>query len=152
KFESKVFPKDIVDITEYNDDIPVWWKASATADENYTGEILVGWVAADKARKLYALSDEEIVNLATEDLRKKLNNSNIKPTKTHIQIWKNEPFTLGAYSYTPAQANAEIVQVLAKPIDDKLFWAGEATDPKNYATVQGAYNSGKRVADEVYKG
>jgi monoamine oxidase len=149
KFDEKILTPDVNILNVFEDEIPVWWKATITADENYKGEILVGWLSADKARKLYTLSKDEIIDVATKDLEKKLNKTNLKPVKSLVQIWKDEEFSLGAYSYIPAQVSPDIIEDLAKPIDNKIFWAGEATDP-NYATVQGAYYSGKRVATEIY--
>jgi monoamine oxidase len=148
KFDEKILTPDVNILDVFEDEIPVWWKATITADENYNGEILVGWVSADKARKLYTLSQDEIIDLAVKDLEKKLNKTNLKPIKSLVQIWKDEEFSSGAYSYIPAQASPDIIEDLAKPINNKIFWAGEATDP-NYATVNGAYYSGKRVADEI---
>jgi monoamine oxidase len=148
KFDEKILTPDVNILDVFEDEIPVWWKATITADENYNGEILVGWVSADKARKLYTLSQDEIIDLAVKDLEKKLNKTNLKPIKSLVQIWKDEEFSSGAYSYIPAQASPDIIESLAKPINNKIFWAGEATDP-NYATVNGAYYSGKRVADEI---
>lgn len=148
KFDQKILTPDINILNVFEDDVPAWWKATITADENYKSEILVGWVSADKARKLYTLSQDEIIDVAVKDLEKKLNKTNLKPVKSLVQIWKNEEFSLGAYSYTPAQASPDIVESLAKPIANKIFWAGEATDP-NYATVNGAYYSGRRAANEI---
>ena len=148
KFDEKILTPDVNMLDAFEDDIPVWWKATITADENYKGEILVGWVSADKARKLYTMSQDEIIDVAIKDLEKKLNKTNLKPVKSLVQIWKDEEFSLGAYSYIPAQASPDIIEDLAKPIANKIFWAGEATDP-NYATVNGAYCSGKRAATEI---
>jgi monoamine oxidase len=148
KFDEKIFTPDVNILNVFEDEIPVWWKATITADENYKDEVLVGWVSADKARKLYTLSQDEIINLATKDLEKKLNKTNLKPIKSLVQIWKDEEFSSGAYSYIPAQASPDIIEDLAKPINNKIFWAGEATDPNN-ATVNGAYYSGKRAANEI---
>jgi monoamine oxidase len=39
--------------------------------------------------------------------------------------------------------------VLAQPIEDTLFFAGEATDAEEEGTVTGALQSGVRAAGEV---
>ena len=39
--------------------------------------------------------------------------------------------------------------MLARPIDDRLFFAGEATDIEHPATVHGALASGQRAAAEI---
>ena len=40
-------------------------------------------------------------------------------------------------------------ETLAKPIENRIFFAGEATNPIHYATVHGAIESGYRAADEI---
>jgi monoamine oxidase len=39
--------------------------------------------------------------------------------------------------------------VLAAPIDNRLFFAGEATSPNFFSTAHGARDSGERAAKEV---
>ena len=54
----------------------------------------------------------------------------------------------GAYSHAlPGCAAAR--KTLAQPFDDRLFFAGEATDPSDYSTAHGAYASGVRAAEEA---
>ncbi len=43
-------------------------------------------------------------------------------------------------------------QELARPLADRLFFAGEATQSDgHHATVHGAFSSGLRVAEEILK-
>ena len=68
--------------------------------------------------------------------------------KTDETAWRKNPLTLGSYSYAkPGSAGARVA--LATPLEDRLFFAGEATMPKSYSTVHGAYLSGQRVAQEI---
>ncbi len=54
----------------------------------------------------------------------------------------------GGYSYAlPGKAQAR--DTLACPFDQRLFFAGEATEPHDFSTAHGAYQSGVRAADEV---
>ena len=63
--------------------------------------------------------------------------------------WHDDPFARGAYTY-PATATTDTdVAALARPIDKRLYWAGEATDTKAYSYVHGAYASGLRAANEI---
>jgi monoamine oxidase len=62
--------------------------------------------------------------------------------------WARDPWALGSYSHAlPGQAGARAV--LATPVAERLFFAGEATHPTFFSTVQGAWESGLRAADEV---
>ena len=57
----------------------------------------------------------------------------------------------GSYSFqNPASQVAGLgPETLAKPIENRIFFAGEATSPVHYATVHGAMESGYRAADEI---
>jgi monoamine oxidase len=61
--------------------------------------------------------------------------------------WQQDPFARGAYSYVTVGAN-DARAALAQPLDDTLFFAGEATDEEG-GTVAGALQSGVRAAREV---
>lgn len=75
------------------------------------------------------------------DLRKRL----VKSDETR---WWTNPHTLGAYSGAkPGRADAR--GELAKPLDGRLFFAGEATTPEWQATVAGAHLTGIRAAEEA---
>ena len=63
--------------------------------------------------------------------------------------WQQDTFARGAYSYVIVGGdNAR--RELAAPIDNTLFFAGEATDTQGEtATVTGALQSGTRAAREA---
>jgi len=42
--------------------------------------------------------------------------------------------------------------VLAEPVNERLFFAGEATSPHFFSTAHGAYESGERAAQEALAG
>ena len=61
--------------------------------------------------------------------------------------WCTDPWTLGSYaSAAPGQFHQR--ELLPRPIDDKLFFAGESTARAN-GLCNGAYWSGVRAAQEV---
>ena len=62
--------------------------------------------------------------------------------------WQQDPFARGAYSYVTVGAS-EARASLAQPVEDTLFFAGEATDGDEGGTVTGALQSGLRAAREV---
>ncbi|RAI17069.1 FAD-dependent oxidoreductase, partial [Rhodoblastus acidophilus] len=47
----------------------------------------------------------------------------------------------------PGRADAR--EALARPFDDRVFFAGEATDPQDFTTAHGAYASGQRAARQA---
>jgi len=69
--------------------------------------------------------------------------------KAHIIDWYKEPHIRGLYSY-PAPNSEQFRTILAQPIADKIFFAGEATnDFGHFATVHGAMETGYRAIDEI---
>lgn len=62
--------------------------------------------------------------------------------------WATDPYARGAASFTPPGASPEERATLAEPIDDRVFFAGEATWEQP-GTLTAALRSGERVADDV---
>jgi monoamine oxidase len=62
--------------------------------------------------------------------------------------WGRMTFVGGAYSHAlPGHAAAR--KDLALPFEQRLFFAGEATHPDDFSTAHGAYESGRRAAEEA---
>jgi monoamine oxidase len=62
--------------------------------------------------------------------------------------WSRMTHIGGAYSYAqPGHAAARVA--LARPFEDRVFFAGEATSRDNFSTAHGAHDSGVRAAEEV---
>ena len=70
----------------------------------------------------------------------------IKPIRVHR--WGADPFARGSYSFAlPGKANERAV--LARPVEDRLFFAGEACSRNDYSTAHGAFLTGVVAADQV---
>lgn len=67
-----------------------------------------------------------------------------------VDDWTNREYIKGGFSYPLAGATSADRSAIGAPINDKLFFAGEATDISGQAgTVNGALASAERVAKEV---
>ena len=63
--------------------------------------------------------------------------------------WSRDPFSRGAYSFISA-GHEDAAKTLREPVQDTLFFAGEATaDGEEVGTVHGALASGLRAAAEA---
>ena len=70
----------------------------------------------------------------------------MKPVGHHR--WGADPFSRGSYSYAlPGKADCRAA--LAAPIENRLFFAGEACSVNFYSTAHGAYFTGIAAADQV---
>ena len=62
--------------------------------------------------------------------------------------WGKDPYSKGAYSFALPGHNFER-NLLKKPLEKKVYFAGEATIQKNYGTCHGAYISGNNTANKI---
>lgn len=72
-----------------------------------------------------------------------------EPEQVIVTRWYQDPFSHGSYSYLPAGESDKQYSKLAKPIEGKLYFAGEASSSDYPATVHGAYLSGVRAAKQL---
>ena len=113
--------------------------------------ILVAWSGGPNAMRLAARTTDEILRPAIDSLAqvfgKSLNYRRLLDA-VYWHDWQSDPFSNGAYSYAGVNGGAARRQ-LAKPVEQTLFFAGEATDEEESAGVGGALESGRRAAREL---
>ena len=63
--------------------------------------------------------------------------------------WSQDPFSLGSYSFIAKGAKRKHINALATPINNRVFFAGEATHPDYNSTVHAAYESGLIAAQQI---
>jgi monoamine oxidase len=65
-----------------------------------------------------------------------------------IHCWASDPLARGSYSCAlPGKADCRAL--LAEPVDDRLFFAGEACSPTDYSTAHGAFFTGFAAAEQA---
>jgi len=111
--------------------------------------VLLGFNAADEAAALEAEPDAALVDAAMARLKHLYGSAIPQPEDALITRWGQDPFTLGAYSCNTLGCTDSSRAELAQPVAGRLFFAGEATEPKAYGTVHGAWLSGQRAAREL---
>lgn len=114
--------------------------------------LLTAWIAGPKAARLSTRAMPHIVEQAMESLSIVFGGrprSEFELEAAYLHNWQTDPFARGAYSYI-AVGGSDARSALAAPLEDTLFFAGEATDTQDEAaTVTGALQSGDRAAREV---
>jgi monoamine oxidase len=93
--------------------------------------------------------DQEIAAGAMRALREIFGDDIPDPIATHVTRWRDDPWTLGSYSYLRLGSSPDDMRELGEPVDGRLLFAGEATEPLLYATVHGALVSGLREARRI---
>jgi len=111
--------------------------------------VLVGFNAATTGQEMENWSDERTVDSAMQTLRIVFGSNVPDPIDFQITRWASDPFSLGSYSFNAVGSNPNMRDELAKPVNGRIFFAGEATSREYFATVHGAYLSGIRAAQEV---
>ncbi len=107
------------------------------------------YFGAGAAREIAALDDAAASAVVTERLCALFGNSARAAVGPGLVTrWQHDPFTRGAYSYArPGRRAAR--KVLAEPLAERLYFAGEATWPDHYATVHGAFLSGLAAVESL---
>ena len=113
--------------------------------------LATGFVAGRFADQLEKDGPEAATEYCLEALRAFFGNTITKHIcKTDETAWRKNPFTMGSYSYAkPGHSDARMT--LAEPIQEKIFFAGEATSSEAYSTVHGAFLSGRASAEAILK-
>ncbi|KAL7276182.1 hypothetical protein RUND412_000833 [Rhizina undulata] len=112
--------------------------------------MLIALMAGDAANQTEIESDDEIINQATAALSKMYAGKTVpRPTETIITRWRKDPYSRGSYSYVGPEATAEDYDLMAKPVGNSLYFAGEASCRSHPATVHGAYISGLQAASDI---
>ena len=72
-----------------------------------------------------------------------------RPRAMRRTAWSTDPFARGSFSFAAVGSTPQDRTTLATPVDDRVFFAGEATSADMPGTVAGAQASGGRAAAEV---
>ena len=115
----------------------------------YDSNLAVGFVAGRFAEELEQAGPDAATSFCLDGLKAIFGNDVTKYIrKTTETAWKSNTYTHGSYSYAlPSGFGARAT--LAETLNDRLFFAGEATMSNTQATVHGAYLSGIEVAKRI---
>jgi monoamine oxidase len=123
---------------------PTWWTTLP-----FETPVITGWSAGPKAAPLRGRPATEVITAAVATLQRIVERPPARLENAWFHDWFADPFSRGAYSYVPAGALAAR-RKLAEPVEDTLYFAGEATDLEGYGgTVHGAIASGRRAAAQI---
>ena len=128
--------------------IPTWW-----TQEPDKHAMLSGWVAGPAAEKIKKMDDEVILQKAITSLSAifKMKPAELKRRiiASYVFNWLNDPFARGAYAWKSVGSTLQRRE-LQKPVDNRLFFAGEALyQGSEMGTVEAALASGEQAAKEV---
>lgn len=116
----------------------------------YSGKpALMAFTGGSFAREIEQLSATQISDRIMQVLRRSYGQHIPEPENLIITRWSQDPFAFGSYSYIPVGGDSSDRDLLAEPVNQRLFFAGEATSREYPSTVHGAYLSGIRAAQRL---
>lgn len=125
----------------------LWWRPGWRRSNE--APVLTAYTGATNADKLGALGREGAIRVGLQNLEQVFEMPLADRLMDALFVdWQADPYARMAYSYTPVNG-AGLRSQLAQPIDQVLFFAGEATHPTRSATVHGALESGIWTAHEI---
>ena len=100
-------------------------------------------------KELESEGDDGFFRFAVSELTHLFGNDFAKRVKLNrIHRWGVDPFARGSYSFAlPDRADGRTV--LAEPVDNRLFFAGEACSVHDFSTAHGALHTGVAAANAV---
>ncbi len=111
--------------------------------------LIVAWAGGPQAVALQGSSEAELIERARDQFGELLGAAAAARDELEggaMHDWSADPFSRGAYSYV-AVGGGEARATLGAPIEQTLFFAGEATSTDGQGgTVNGAIETGERAA------
>jgi hypothetical protein len=172
-FDEMFWPADLFDVVCVDCYLPELWVLTYPPEERTAGgvrfeggdggdddvarrtrAVVTFFVAGDLADEVTRTPKETVIERALDQLDTMFGTvadpkpSRRRMTGAHVHDWSAETTVLGAYTHPTLDA-AGARQVLAAPVGDWLFFAGEATHVGVNPCMQGAMETGVRAAAQV---
>lgn len=139
-------------VTSANDEYPDTWKFYLNLNTYTKKPALLAFHTGSIAKSMDddEKTDDDLKTEAVQVLEKMFPDSKPIPEPEIVRTqWAEDSLSWGSYSFVKHSGSAKDFDVMAKPIDDQVFFAGEATTRCSFGTVHGAYTSGYRAAQEI---
>ncbi|KAL4554994.1 hypothetical protein LXL04_037604 [Taraxacum kok-saghyz] len=118
------------------------------------GPVLVALVAGEAAKTFESTRPEVLLHRVLDVLKGIYNPKGIEvpnPIQSMCTKWGTDPLSRGSYSHVRVHSSGSDYDILAENIQNRLFFAGEATNRQHPATMHGAYLSGLREASRIFQ-
>lgn len=155
KFSQRFWPENVQLVICGDSFVPeIWVDGGAYRGPNAPWTI-TGFCVGDVARNMKSMDEKTIVRLFQAQLNQMFGtNQDLTPASRYcigstIFRWADQPFVRGGYSY-PKLGSLGDRERLAKPVNNTLFFSGEATSYTcESGTINAALVTGKRAADQA---
>lgn len=94
--------------------------------------------------------DEEVVERGLQVLRRMFPGRVPDPVDYRVTHWLSDPWARGSFAFETGITRKEDWEIVARPLGNRVYFAGEGTEAVNYGTVEGGLLSGERAARAVH--
>ena len=130
-----------------------WAMRQALFDRKNDSSIYEAWFVGPDSYRVDSTPDKEVAEGITLVAEKFLGRSLTQPIQLRREKWSSNPNFLGAYSFNATGSGKTERELLGQPVEGRtslqLLFAGEATHPSLFSTVNGAFESGTREAHRL---
>jgi len=114
-----------------------------------SNNIIIAVFAGAQARSIENMNDEKVIDLVMNDLKGMFGTGIPNPIAMQKTSWHTNPYSLGSYPHLKPGADLSACSLIAEPINNKIYFAGDATSKDYMATAHGAYLSGIKAANSI---
>jgi monoamine oxidase len=115
----------------------------ASPDKKMVTALLPGTISRDLYRE-----GAPAIEAFTDSLIKDVIGSRVRVEARSSSNWQGDPYALGSYSI-PKVGHADARKIYAQPIEDRLFFTGEAIDDPLALTAGAAWRGGQKSAKAI---
>jgi len=141
-------PVALTDGGAFPSKLPAAWERFPEAAK---GEpILIAMMAGDAGEWVEKSSDSDVVEAVVDSLKSLFGPRAVPAPVSHkVTRWRSDVYARGSYSNIPVGSHGMHYDIMAAPVGEGVFWAGEATNRHHPTTAAGAFDSGQREAHRV---
>lgn len=110
---------------------------------------LTGWMGGDVKKIFEAKTNAKLIEETLTQFRQLFPNGKISQPQVAMSRWTQDPLAFGSYSFPNVGSSPSDRLSLARPIADRVYFAGEASSESQYGTTHGAILSGLREARRI---
>jgi monoamine oxidase len=119
------------------------WAQTLNLYKYFKKPMLMMFNADPNTERFESMTDSEVLEDGLNALKKMFNDADkIKAINFMRTNWLKDPFAKSSFTYIKAGSTPDDCEVLARNIDNKVFFAGEHTCFEFIGSVNGAYISG----------
>lgn len=155
KFSKRFWPENVQLVICGDEFVPEFWADGGAYRGPNAPWTITGFNVGDAAKNKEKLSDKETTRLMLAQLNQMFGTPEDSSPATRYFLgslifkWAEQPFVRGGYSY-PKLGSLGDRERLAKPVNNSLFFCGEATSYTcESGTINAALITGKRAADQA---